>query len=132
MNPLPFQDPKFQDMFEVIDVALQASPLSPLTQCMDAQVRGLGSMVAFWERMRNICPKINSYNGPTLQENGVQCVTSDDLDHAMLAAREFWFEEPVSIDNQWTEILDVHHQGNEWPDIPLPNKEMLLATPSML
>ena len=85
-------------------------------------------MVAFWERMRNICPKVYLYNGPILKNNGQQCVTSDDLDHAMLATREFWFEEPVSADNQWADILEVYRQGQEWPDIPLPDKGMLLAT----
>ena len=48
----------------------------------NAQARGLGNMVAFWERMRNICPKVNSYDGPVYGKEGKQCVTSLDLDEA--------------------------------------------------
>ena len=48
----------------------------------DSQVRGLGAMVAFWERMRSICSKTNIYNGPILQSDGSQCLTSSDLDRA--------------------------------------------------
>ena len=40
------------------------------------QARGLGSMVAFWERMRNICPKVNLYHGPIYGKDGGQCTTS--------------------------------------------------------
>ena len=53
-----------------------------------------GGMVAFWERMRNICPKTNIYNGPILQSDGSQCLTSKDLDCAMLATRDFWSLSP--------------------------------------
>ena len=116
-----------QAMFEVIDECLTGIPFVP-TDSSDSQVRGLGSMVAFWERMRNICPKVNLYNGPILQSNGLQCMTSDALDNSMLATRGFWFEEPVSSHHHWDDILEVYKQGQEWPEIPLPNKEMLLAT----
>ena len=44
-----------QAMFEVIDDYLTGTPYVP-SDSTDSQVRGLGSMVAFWERMRNICP----------------------------------------------------------------------------
>ncbi len=94
-------------MFEVIDDYLTGTPLIP-SDSTDSQVRGLGSMVAFWERMRNICPKVNLYNGPILQRNESQCMTSDDLDQAMLAARGFWFEEPI-----WDDILEVYAHGQE-------------------
>ena len=114
-----------QAMFEIIYDYLTGTPYVP-SDSMDNQVRGLGSMVAFWERMRNICPKINLYNGPILQRDGSQCLTSDDLDQAMLATRDFWFEEPVSSHPDWDNILDVHAQ--EWPSIELPDKQMLLST----
>ena len=48
-----------QAMFEVIDDCLTGTPYLP-SDSTDSQVRGLGSMVAFWERMRNICPQ-NQY-----------------------------------------------------------------------
>ncbi len=35
---------------------------------------------------------------------------------------------PVTSDSQWSDILEVYHQGVEWPDIPLPGREMLLST----
>ncbi len=94
-----------QAMFEVIDDYLTGTPYLP-SDSTDSQVRGLGSMVAFWERMRNICPKTNIYNGPILQSDGSQCVTSNDLDRAMLATRAFWFEDPVSSHSDWDCVLD--------------------------
>ncbi len=108
-----------QAMFEVIDDCLTGTPYLP-SDSTDSQVRGLGSMVAFWERMRNICPKANIYNGPILQSDGSQCVTSNDLDRAMLATRAFWFEEPVSSNSEWGCVLDLYADTQEWPDIELP------------
>ena len=116
-----------QAMFEVIDDCLTGTPYLP-SDSTDNQVRGLGSMVAFWERMRNICPKANVYNGPIHQSDGSQCVTSSDLDRAMLATRDFWFEEPVASNSEWDCILDLYENTQEWPDIELPNKQMLLDT----
>ncbi len=72
-------------------------------------------MVAFWERMRNICPKVNLYSGPIYGKGGEQCITSSDLDEAMLATcitssdldeamlatREFWFQAPETDNNAW-------------------------------
>ena len=115
-----------QAMFEVIDY-ITGTPYVPFDST-DNQVRGLGSMVAFWERMRNICPKTNIYNGSILQSDGSQCLTSGDLDRAMLATRDFWFEDPVDTHTDWDCILDVYAQTPEWPEIELPNKQMLLAT----
>ena len=116
-----------QVMFEVIDDYLTGTPYLP-SDSTDSQVRGLGSMVAFWERMRNICPKTNIYNGPILQSNGSQCMTSNDLDRAMLATRAFWFEDPVSSHSERDCVLDLYTDTQEWPDIELPNKQMLLDT----
>ena len=81
---------RVQDMLEVIDGCIEGIPYVPVDYA-DAQARGLGNMVAFWERMRNICPKVNSYYGPVFGRDGKQCVTSLDFDEAMLARRDFWF-----------------------------------------
>ena len=47
--------------------------------------------------MRSICPKV-IYHGPILTRDGEQCITDKDLDLAMLATREFWFESPPCAD----------------------------------
>ena len=54
---------RVQEMLEVIDRCIEGIPYVPLDDA-NAQARGLGNMVAFWERMRNICPKVSSYFGP--------------------------------------------------------------------
>ena len=46
----------------------------------------------------------------------------------MLATRDFWFEEPVASNSEWDCILDLYENTQEWPDIELPNKQMLLDT----
>ena len=120
--------PCLAQAFEVIDdYPYTGTPYLP-SDSTDSQVRGLGSMVAFWERMRNICPKTNIYNGPILQSDGSQCVTSNDLDRAMLATRAFWFEDPISSHSEWDCVLDLYADTQEWPDIELPSKQMLLDT----
>ena len=58
-----------QDMFTVIDDYIAGIPYLPCDP-VDTQARGFGNMVAFWERMRNICPKVNTYNGLILKEDG--------------------------------------------------------------
>ena len=116
-----------QDMFTVIDDYIVGIPYLP-SDPVDTQARGLGNMVAFWERMRNICPKVNTYNGPILKENGAPCLTSQDLDEAMLSTRKFWFERPVEQDERWAGILQVYRTSEMWPDVPLPNKKDLLHT----
>ena len=47
-----------QSLIEVIDACVEGIPFVPMDDA-NMQARGLGSMVAFWERMRNICPKVN-------------------------------------------------------------------------
>jgi len=116
-----------QDMFTVIDDYIAGIPYLP-NDPVDTQARGLGNMVAFWERMRNICPKVNTYNGPILKENGAQCLTSQDLDEAMLSTRKFWFERPVEQDERWADILQVYSTSDMWPEVPLPSKKDLLHT----
>ena len=93
-----------QEMLEVIESFSTKVPYVPCDEA-NAQARGLGSMVAFWERMRNVCPKVNVYNGPIYRADGHQCITSDDLDDAMLSTRNFWFCHPTEIDHGWDQIL---------------------------
>ena len=92
------------------------------------QARGLGSMVAFWERMRNICPKVNLYHGPMYGKDGEQCSTSMDLDEAMLATRDFWFQPPEPQDDAWQPILDCYAAGTSWPPICPPGADVFLST----
>ena len=91
---------RVQEMLEVIDRCIEGIPYVPLDEA-NAQARG-------WERMRNICPKVNSYYGPVYGREGKQCVTSLDLDEAMLATRDFWFLAPTDYDNSWTPVLEVY------------------------
>ena len=60
---------RVQEMLEVIDRCIEGIPYVPLDDA-NAQARGLGNMVAFWERMRNICPKVTSYYGPVYGKEG--------------------------------------------------------------
>ena len=110
---------RVQEMLEVIDRCIEGIPYVPLDEA-NAQARGLGNMVAFWERMRNICPKVNSYYGPVYGREGKQCVTSLDLDEAMLATRDFWFLAPTDYDNSWTPVLEVYEQQPSWPTLKPP------------
>ena len=89
---------------------------------------GLGTMLAFWKRMRNVCPKINSYCGPILNREDQQCVTSKDLDEAMLETRHFWFDMPIQYDHAWQPILELYEQVPRWPPIAPPNREVCLST----
>ena len=116
-----------QDMFTVIDDYVAGIPYLP-NDPVDTQARGIGNMVAFWERMRNICPKVNTYNGPILKEDGAQCLTSQDLDKAMLSTRKFWFERPVEEDERWADVLKAYRTSDMWPEVPLPSKNDLLHT----
>jgi len=113
---------RVQEMLEVIDRCIEGIPYVPLDEA-NAQARGLGNMVAFWERMRNICPKVNTYYGPVYGREGKQCVTSLDLDEAMLATRDFWFLAPIDYDNSWTPVLEVYEQQPSWPTLKPPEPE---------
>ena len=90
---------KLHDMLEVIDTLHTGSGYLPVDEA-NAQARGIGNMVAFWERMRSVCPRISTYNGPILTREGAPCRTAEDLDAAMLATREFWFEPPIAGDRR--------------------------------
>ena len=116
-----------QSLVEVIDACVEGIPYVPLDEA-NMQARGLGSMVAFWERMRHICPKVNIYHGPIFGKDGAQCVTSHDLDEAMLATRNFWFQSPVEHDEEWQPILDRYAEGEPWKPFSPPDEEMFLNT----
>ena len=114
-----------QSLVEVIDACVEGIPYVPLDEA-NMQARGLGSMVAFWERMRHICPKVNIYHGPIFGKDGGQCVTSQDLDEAMLATRDFWFQSPVEHDETWQPILDRYAEGEPWAPFSPPDEEVFL------
>ena len=116
-----------QSLVEVIDACVEGIPYVPLDEA-NMQARGLGSMVAFWERIRHICPKVNIYHGPIFGKDGAQCVTSHDLDEAMLATRDFWFQTPVEYDEEWQPILDCYAEGEPWKPFSPPDDEMFLNT----
>ena len=117
-----------QSLVEVIDACVEGIPFVPLDEA-NMQARGLGSMVAFWERMRHICPKVNIYHGPIYGKEGGQCVTSKDLDEAMLATRDFWFQSPVEQDDTWQPVLDRYAEGEPWAPFSPPDEEVFLNTP---
>ena len=85
-------------MLEVVETCIEGIPFVPNDEA-NSQARGLGTMVAFWERMRSICPKV---------------------DLAMLATREFWFESPPSADHAWDMVLQEYNNCEPWQDIPVP------------
>ena len=118
---------RVQEMLEVIDRCIEGIPYVPMDEA-NAQARGLGNMVAFWERMRNICPKVNSYYGPVYGREGKQCVTSLDLDEVMLATRDFWFQAPTDCDNSWNPVLEVYEQQPSWPTLKPPEPKDFLST----
>ena len=98
MGAMLFQGCECRKCWRFIDRCIEGIPYVPLDDA-NAQARGLGNMVAWWQRMRNICPKVNSYFGPVYGKEGKQCVTSLDLDEAMLATRDFWFLAPADHNN---------------------------------
>ncbi len=116
-----------RSLIEVIDACVKGIPFVPLDEA-NMQARGLGSMVAFWERVRHICPKVNIYHGPIYGKHGGQCITSMDLDEAMLATRDFWFQPPAPQDDAWQPILDCYAAGTPWPPISPPDTEVFLST----
>ena len=59
---------------------------------------------------------------------GKQCVTSLDLDEAMLATRDFWFQAPTDCDNSWTPVLEVYEQQPSWPTLKPPEPKDFLST----
>ena len=116
-----------QSLIEVIDACVEGIPFVPMDDA-NMQARGLGSMVAFWERMRNICPKVNLYHGPIYSKSGEQCTTSMDLDEAMLATRDFWFQPPEHHDDAWQPVLEGYANGTPWPSFPPPSDDVFFRT----
>ena len=116
-----------QSLVEVIDACVEGIPYVPTDEA-NMQARGLGTMVAFWERMRNICPKVNLYHGPIYGKSGEQCTTSMDLDEAMLATRDFWFQPPDHHDDAWQPVLDEYAKGTSWPSFPPPGDDVFYHT----
>ena len=114
-------------MVEVVETCIEGIPFVPNDEA-NSQARGLGNMVAFWERMRSICPKVNIYHGPILTREGEQCITDKDLDLAMLATREFWFESPPSADHAWDNVLQEYNNCDPWQDIPVPPSSTFYTT----
>ena len=107
-----------QDCFDVIDTLQENVSYVPNDE-VSMQAKGLGNMLSFWERMRNVCPKVNSYNGPILNSENQRCVTSRDLDEAMLETRNFWYDLPDQFDDAWQPLLDVYMNAPRWPVIEL-------------
>ena len=107
-----------QGMVEVIDACIEGIPYVPMDDA-NLQSRGLGSMVAFWERMRNICPKVNLYHGPIYGKDG---------DEAMLATRDFWFQAPEESDHAWQPVLDCYAAGDPSPLMHPPDPDVFLGT----
>ena len=116
-----------QDCFDVIDTLQENVSYVPMDE-VSMQAKGLGNMLSFWERMRNVCPKVNSYNGPILNRDNQCCVTSRDLDEAMLETRNFWFDVPNQFDDAWQPLLEVYKDAPRWPAIPPPGREVCLST----
>ena len=114
-------------MLEVVETCIEGIPFVPNDEA-NSQARGLGNMVAFWERMRSICPKVNIYHGPILTKEGEQCITDKDLDLAMLATREFWCESPPDADQAWDLVLKEYNNCEPWQDIPVPPSSAFYST----
>ena len=94
---------------------MHGTPYVPYDE-FNVEARGLGTTVAFcWERMRNICPKVSLCHGPIVQKDGSQCLTPGDLNDAMLATRDFWFEPPVQDGGHWAPVLDSYRSSKVWP-----------------
>ncbi len=70
----------------------------------------------------------NSYSGPILNSNNQQCVTSRDLDEAMLETRQFWFDPPIQDDHAWQPVLELYENTPRWPPIAPPGRDVCLST----
>ena len=116
---------KVQEMLEVIDCCIEGIPYVPLDEA-NAQARGLGNMVAFRRGCGTSALKSTHTMAQYMGKTGKQCVTSLDLDEAMLAIRDFWFLSPSSYDNSWTSVLEVYEQQSSWLALnPLEPKDFL-------
>ena len=95
----------------------------------EKSMRGVGSQSLMWKQLRQSCPKTVFYNGPIQQGNGDICTTDLQLQNAMLATRQFWFEEPVQEDSQWNEYLTSYEMTTvHWPFIDCPEDTDYIKT----
>ena len=78
--------------------------------------------------MRTLCPRTVFYPGPVLKQSGEECYTDLDLDEAMLATRNFWFETPVAHDPEWLPTLQRYQQlTTQWPHTSMPEQQHYAA-----
>ena len=111
-----------KNMFDFYDQTCMSRQYGQAEQ-INQQARGIGSNISFWNRLRAICPKGSTYNGPILNREGETCTTSRMLDAAMLDTRRFWFDEPADKLHEWTPVLEEYKNAAQWPVIDLPQKE---------
>ena len=64
-----------RQMFDFHDQISASKGYANLEQ-INVQARGIGSNINFWNRLRSICPKGATYNGPILNQNDEHCTTS--------------------------------------------------------
>ena len=110
-----------QNLIEVIGACVEGIPFVPVDEA-NMPARGLGSMVAFWERMRNICPKVNLYHGPIYDKDGGQCATSTDLDEISGFNHRTTMTLPGS--QCWIAML----LWDPWPPLCPPDADAFLST----
>ena len=95
----------------------------------EKSMRGVGSQAHMWKQLRQSCPKTVFYNGPIQQGNGDVCTTDLQLQNAMLATRQFWFEEPKQEDLQWDEYLTSYETTtSHWPFVECPDETDYIKT----
>lgn len=94
-----------RSMFDFHDQSCTTRQYAHIEQ-VNRQARGSGSCINFWNRLRAICPKGTTYNGPIQNYQGEICTTSRMLDQAMLDTQRFWFEESADRYHEWTPVLD--------------------------
>ena len=114
-----------QSLIEVIDACVEGIPFVPTDEANMHASAWPGIHSCFLGADENICPKVNLYHGPIYGKSGEQCTTSIDLDEAMLATRDFWFQPPDQYDDAWQPILDCYAEGTPWPTFPPPSDDVL-------
>ena len=91
--------------FEIWDLRESHQSALELNRAAADKIRGLNTTSVFWQRMQTLCPKTIFYPGPILKQSGEECRTDVELDEAMLTTRQFWFQNPISYDSEWTPTL---------------------------
>ena len=123
-------------MTDVVATALQTAEISSttLTQLPFGHehtdpARRARRQRTFWDRLKTICPRGTFYHGPLLQKDGKECRTAKEYDEAMLATRDFWFQQPTRYDPAWAPTLATYRAQTEpWPEVPEPgwHKELIM------